>query len=614
MKSSFTADYAGYLILRVLGPLIRRLPVKTVFLIGKLIGETFYFFDRKHVRLAESNIRAAFGERHAAGSSFCIARKFFRTFGQNLVEIFMIPVVDRKYIEKYIQIRGYENIKNALAKKKGVIFLGVHAGGWELSNIVSANLGIPYSMFVRQMRYPRMSRLLNSYRTEKGCKLIERENELRTLIQTLKNNEAVGMSIDQGGLKGVRVKFFGLSASMSQGAIRIGLSLGASLVPVFINRINGPYTRIEVGKPLELKKTGDLNEDVRSNLQEAVNLYQEFISKYPWEYLWTYKIWKYGLDKNILILSDLKTGHIRQSETLAKITADCLKEKGFHVGVSILEGKKRGSIGVKPDIVISCGSSLARLNLDLAYAYYAKSFVIMRPPVYCANKFDLEVVPRHDNAGMTKKRIITEGALNLVGPIYLKESSLNCPLKVDLDKEPVIGLLLGGDTKGFNLDVKLAREIFSELKSVLEKVDGLILVTTSRRTSKDVEQLLKKEFLGHPRCRILVVPNEKDVPFALGKILADSSIIVVSPESISMVSEAANSRKPVVVFKAGNLSKKHQRFLEYFEKKKYIYTAKPRQLCAIIQQIWENKPQPVYPQDYRSVKEAVAKVLGLDKG
>ena len=140
-------------------------------------------------------------------------------------------------------------------------------------------------------------------------------------------------------------------------------------------------------------------------------------------------------------------------------------------------------------------------------------------------------------------------------------------------------------------------------------MDAELLITTSRRTSSVAECLLKEEFLNYHRCKLLIIANEKNIPEAVGGILALSKIIITSPESISMISEAVNSRKYVLVFNSPNLSKKHRRFLNYFAKNKYIYLVDAYNLAKKIEEIWSNRPKIHTLGDNLKVCEAIKKIL-----
>lgn len=660
MKKDYIIDYASCILFKVLGPVIRSVPKGFALFLGRRLGDVFYSLGRKHRAIAYANIKLAMENKLSPAELKNTAKSFYRSFGQNLIEIFFIPLIDRKYINKYINIEGFEYIKEGFKKGKGIIFAGIHEGSWELSNIISANLGFAFSLFVRGQRYPRLNKLLNSYRIQKGCKIIQRlvkdysrkdKSEffgIRGLIEALKRNESIGMTVDQGGKTGILVNFLGKEASMPSGAVRFAMKYGAVIIPVFYTRIAGPYHKVIVNAPLEISKTGDLEKDTRDNLQRLVGILGSYILAYPQEYLWTYKIWKYSRQRNILILNDGKTGHLRQSQAVAENVISYLKDKGINSYVSAIEVKYKNnwlrhaqvicaslagkyacqgcfcclksflkqdnyeSLRKTPaDIIISCGASTAAVNYIISKNNLAKSIVIMRPSFLSLKKFDLVVMPRHDHPPEKKNIVVTEGALNLINEQYLNEQAdkLNGLLHPSsLAPRFYIGLLIGGDTKDFKLSKSLMKDIIGQIKSFAEKENAAILVTTSRRTSSEIEQLTAEEFGGYSLCKLLVIANKENLPFAVGGILGLAKMVVVSPESISMVSEAASSGRHIIVFKS-EVSYRHKDFLTYLAKKQYIQLVESSELGAALNKIQVEKPQINTLQDKVVVREALAKIM-----
>lgn len=644
MNKDFIKDYFGFILLRAFGPLIRILPIGLALFFGRLFGRLIYWLDRKHRAIAYANIKTAFKDKTSNEISR-IVKDFYLSFGQSIIEVFWLPKVDEKYVNKYIKVETKDNVAQAFSKGKGVILLSMHSGSWELSNIIAAYTGYPFNLFVREQKFPRLDKLLNQYRQQKGCKLIQRENQLRRLIEVLRANEAVGMTIDQGGSDGVLVNFFGKSASMSTGAIRLALKYDCAIAPVYYLRIRGAYSKVIVGPPIELKKSGNLEKDIAGNLDILMNCFEKNIALYPKDYLWTYKIWKYSDQRNILILSDGKTGHLRQSEGACKILEGCLKNRGLKAHVQVVEVKFKSEFArrflmmgscfsgkyscqgclwcfkkfldsqaynkitaLKADFVISCGSSLAAVNFIIARENLAKSIVIMRPSFLSMKRFDLVIMNKHDRPPKRKNLVEVEGALNLIDEEYLNEQAQRLIASGAMRQAPCalrIGLLIGGDTKDFYLKAETVSEVIKQVKSVAQKLNAGVLITTSRRTSKEVEDTVKNEFKDYPRLELLVIANEKNIPDAIGGILGLSQIIITSPESISMISESVNSRKYVLVFTASEISRKHKRFLDLFAKNEYIYKVAPQGLSDKIEDIWRDKPEIKMLKDNLLVSEKV---------
>jgi len=649
MNKNSIIDYWGCILLRLLGPLIRSLPFYVSFSLGARLGELFYYFDRKHKAIAYANIKAAFGAELSPQGLKNLTKDFYRSFGENIIEILLIPLVDEAYINKYIILEGRQHIFEGFKKGKGVILVTVHAGSWEFSNVICANLGFVFNLFIRGQRYPRLNGLLNSYRNKKGCNLIQRQDQTRELVRALKSNQAIGMTADQGGKAGTPVKFFGKYASMPSGAIRLALKYDAALIPAFYTRTKGPYIKAFIEPPLEIKKTGNLEQDIRDNLQALEHVFEKYILRYPREYLWSYKIWKYTKEQNVLILSDGKAGHLRQAEAIAGILKDSLKDKGVSVNVNTVEIKFKNKfsslaltfssclagkyhcqgclwclraflkddvyrplISIKPDIIITCGASVAPVNYIISRENLAKSIVIMRPSVLNTKRFNLVVMSLHDRPPRRKNVTVIEGALNLINDDYLREQSkklLELSVLSSQFSDFCIGLLIGGDSKNFCLKEEMILEITKQIKLASQALKADILLTTSRRTSRDIEKLVKNEFKDYPCCKLLIIANEKNIPEAVGGILALSEVIITSPESISMISEAVNSKKYVLVVNAPNLSKKHRRFLNYFARNKYIYLVRPDNLAEKIEEIRSRRPKIYTPGDNLLIAEAIKKIL-----
>ena len=646
MNKNSLIDYLSCALIKLIGPPIRLLPAGAIVFIGSVLGEVFYCFDFKRRAIAYANIKRALGEEMSPQQVSRVARGFYRNFVMSILEIFLIPRVDQDYIDRHIEVTGRENIARAFGKGKGVILLGMHAGSWELSNVICANLGFPFNLFVRDQKMPLLNDLLNSYRRQKGCRLIQRKNQTRALIEVLKSNQAIGMTADQGGAGGEQAAFFGKNASLPTGALRIALRYGAVIVPAYYRRKKGLDQEFIFEPPFELKNTADPANDLRENLKNLTAVFEKNIRKYPQEYFWRYKIWKYSNQRKILILSDKKAGHLRQSLALAGIIERFFLRKDIFCSVEIIEVEVKNKFALthstafsgkyscqgclfclrrflacesyeklwqaRPDIVISAGSVLAPVNYLVSRQNLARSLVVMRPSVLSTRRFDLVVMPQHDRPAQRKNIVVIHGAVNPVDGEYLKQQA------VSLTKEISslaglsgcsIGILIGGDNKGFSLTEELSRQVFGQIKQAAQELGADILLTTSRRTPAKIEELIGEEFAKYEPCKAMIIANKKNFASAVGGILGLSRFVVVSPESISMISEAASSGKYVFVFNAEGLGKRHRRFLGILAQHKHIYLVEPRELAAELIQVARDNPAVVPIKDSDLVEEAISKIL-----
>lgn len=655
MKTYFLIDYLAYISVKLLSWAFIFLPTSLALGLGKLIGTAAYYLDVKHKNVAYDNIAIAFPDKSILERKRII-KSLFQNFALNLIELLRLPLINSQYFEKYIEIDGREYIEEALKKKRGLIFLAVHFGSWELSNIICAKLGLTYKVIAReQKRFSKLNDLLNSYRQSQGSVVVTRGISTREIIKSLHKNEVVGMVADQGGKDGSLMDFFGKDASMPTGAVRLALKLEVPVLVAFIVRKNGPFHKVILNPELKLIKTDNFEQDVLVNLKLVVRVAEEMISRFPEHYMWFYKIWKYSLRRSIVILSDGKTGHLRQSQAVANILTEQLKKRGITPEVKIIEidfknnfakpfaallallfkkrhlkgylhylynGIKESSlkemINSEADFVVSTGSSLSSLNYILSSEKSAKAIVILKPGILASSRFDLVVMPQHDQPPKRDNLVITQGAPNLINKEYL-ESQRQALLAgfpdLSLSPKTKIGFFTGGDTKKYVLSQEVVREILIVMKKICEEFDLELLTTTSRRTSTGVQDILKNEIRDFTRSKLLIIANENNHPSAVGGILSLADVIVVSGESISMISEAAASGKIVLAFRSQprfnfDLNQdKHEVFLQNLEKKGFIFLCDANNLEDALINILVNKKTTKKLDDNLAIYQALEKNL-----
>ena len=641
------------------GLFIRPIPMGTALAFGRAIGILGYYLNAKHKTIAYSNIKIAFAKTKKPSEIKRIVRRVFENYGQNLIELFRLPLIFKEGCEKYVRVEGREYVYEELKKKKGVILLAMHFGSWELSSLMSTFLNHPYRVVAKpQEKFSKLDELLNSYRQCGGTNVISRGRGTREILESLKNNEVIGMVVDQGGKEGELVKFFGRLASMSVGAIRIGLKFGTPICFSVIRREKGAKHRLTIHPPLKFINTGDVEKDVVANLEQVVKLMEQNIEASPSEYMWFYKIWKYSKESTTVILSDGKMGHLRQSQAVAHLIDKALSERHVVSATEMIEVKYKNRLAqimfnivsvfsyplfgqgrlrylkwflmrksfldlahVKADFVISCGFSLAGVNILLAKDYRAKSVCIQKPGIMDYRKFDLVILPHHDFSNHFKQKekiAVTEGAPTIIQSDYLKEQAhllLKRFSHIKGNNRLKIGVLLGGNSKRRILSESMARVLIGQLKETCAKIDAEIFLTTSRRTPLFVEQLLQRELKNYPNCQLLILANRSNIPEAVGGMLGICELIVVSDDSITMISEAVASEKDTIVIplqkrqRLFELKDKYETFRENLLSRGHIYVATHNDLSQAICSVARNKIRTVPLNDNHVIFEAVKKII-----
>ena len=267
-----------------------------------------------------------------------------------------------------------------------------------------------------------------------------------------------------------------------------------------------------------------------------------------------------------------------------------------------------------PGIIISAGSSLVAINLILTRANKAKNIVLMKPGLWSFKRFNLLIVPEHDHPLKGENVLVTLGAPNLVNPDYLAEQAERAKKRLVLSKELRIGLLIGGENREYSFSKDRISQVVSELIKTAGALDAEILATTSRRTSREIGKYLQDYLSSRSRCKLLVIANELNPPQTAEAILALSQIVVISSNSISMISESLAAARYVIVFELDRkrpgaaFLPRHARLVNRLAGEGYLSVCSPDNLYDTITKVWREKKPIKVLRDNQRVKEAVEKI------
>ncbi len=624
--------------------LFNYLPIGLILWIGRRIGYVIYRFSGKRRSIAYANMKAAFNKEKTPHEIKIITKQIYFNAAQTFAELIATTKFDPKYLDKYVTLIDLDKAHEANKNPNGMIFLSAHFGNWEMMAVASVHVGFPLYQFVRDQKLVRLNGLLDKLRESNGNTVVRKGYNLKSVFKVLREGNTLAILGDQNaGVNGVLVDFFGRPASVAKGPFRFAQATGATIIMPFMHRVKGAYHECMVYGPMNIGK----NDDIRPFMEEYNRMLEEEVKKHPEQWLWMHKRWKATPLRKIMVLDDGKKGHLNQSLAVFEQLKKHREDEGFNPEDTELDVFKitfkskftrtlfnvlcpfvgKGAQGsmklltwaidnesydraVKSyaDIIISCGSALAGVNKMLRIENNARSLVVMDPGKALEKYFDLIIVPRHDYDEKKHKKdkyVITDLAPNLIMPEDLNEY-------VQKKDGPCVGLLFGGDNKHFTFGEKLTKKVSSNVCRAAEKVKGCVFTTTSRRTPEKAESILSEELSGSAQSIGFVCgKNDKDYD-TVKKILATSDVVLVSGESISMVSEAVASTKPVLVFmpdKVTDRGTKYESFLKGLEGKGYIKIVAPEDIIAEVEQCVLNGAKFTAPDDNGKIRENLYKLF-----
>jgi len=193
-----------------------------------------------------------------------------------------------------------------------------------------------------------------------------------------------------------------------------------------------------------------------------------------------------------------------------------------------------------PRLIISIGRRSVPIALAIKRLSGAYALHIQNPKVP-ARLFDLVAAPAHDNFEGPNV-VTTFGAVHGVTPERLAEAGAKFAPRIETLPHPRIAVLLGGESQAFSFPPETATGLGVKLATLVRETGGSLLITPSRRTRPDTIEVLTKAIAETPH---FLWDGNGDNPYFAFLSLADA--IVVTEDSVNMVTEAAGTGKPVYI-------------------------------------------------------------------
>ncbi|MAF32189.1 MAG: hypothetical protein CMF60_08280 [Magnetococcales bacterium] len=325
----------------------------------------------------------------------------------------------------------------------------------------------------------------------------------------------------------------------------------------------------------------------------------------------TMKVW---------VLSDGKMGHLNQSlgvaESLvvdsAQIKVVHLKKRRFGGLLSLLWPPlkvEKLPQAPWPDVVIATGSLTVPVAKWLKMQNPSTVTVQMMAPLNRfgvkvtpggfldhvlnsenLNFFDVIASPVHEGFEGSENRVVTLGAPNRIKNLALAEAQQKWQDTFKHLKKRKVAVLVGGNSKRFNFEGQEVAKFVADLEKLAQEKDVSLLITTSRRTGPKAKALIEQKFKGGDH---FVWDGKGDNPY-IG-LLACADAVVATPDSVSMVSEAASTGKPVYIWGVGE-----KMYLPKMGKFNHFYQAlhvngfvKPFAKVFDRDENWQQKAQPL---------------------
>lgn len=197
-----------------------------------------------------------------------------------------------------------------------------------------------------------------------------------------------------------------------------------------------------------------------------------------------------------------------------------------------------------PDVVVAAGRRTVPLLRALKRRCEPAPFgvYLMRPGSLAG--LDLVAVPEHDRPPRHPRIVTTIGAPHPFARRMLDAATHDLPEVARPLKRPFVTVLVGGPARRIRFGQAQVDALAARVDDLVRRLDGSALVTTSRRTPAGLAARLEAA-LTAPH---VVYDAASGEPNPLRAFLGTADRVVVTADSLSMMSEAAATGRPVHVF------------------------------------------------------------------
>jgi mitochondrial fission protein ELM1 len=212
-----------------------------------------------------------------------------------------------------------------------------------------------------------------------------------------------------------------------------------------------------------------------------------------------------------------------------------------------------------PRLVVSCGRrsvgpalAVKRLSGGCTIAVHVQNPRIGR------GKFDLVTAMAHDGI-RGPNVVLVRTALHHITQARLAAARREWRSRLAPDSAPLLGVLVGGDNRSYRLTGAVTARLVRILRSAHARRGMKAAVTPSRRTGEAGKRMLAEALR---QGSLGTFWNEAEPNPYLG-ILALADRLIVTSDSISMISEALAAGRPVHVLPLEGHGRRHDTFLQH---------------------------------------------------
>jgi KDO2-lipid IV(A) lauroyltransferase len=250
-------------------------------------------FATKYKKRMLDNLTATYHNSLTDAEKERIAQESLRAMLRGFIESFYCVHFYRTEFDPWIELEGRENIDRALTWGKGGIAVSAHLGTFTLIAAKLSASGFHLTWILGGQPHPRLAQLWRKMGEKAGAEFIVIDSLYtfhKAILRCLHKGDVVGFVCDENQKQGgVPVQFLGRVMALPVGPAVYHLKTGAPILPMFIIRQKDRRHKVIIEPPLEVRLSGDEEQDIYTITTQIARVIESYITTYPGQWSWISK-------------------------------------------------------------------------------------------------------------------------------------------------------------------------------------------------------------------------------------------------------------------------------------------------------------------------------------
>jgi heptosyltransferase-2 len=269
-------------------------PMRVCHLLGKRLGTLAWMLLGKYRRLAQDNLRIAFGREQDRAWIHRMARHHFESVGANFLCGLKLPLMSQERVRKRVTIEGYEHALAQAEADRPLLIAVCHLSCWELLTQLPEVFkvkGRPAASVYQSLGNRFLNAHVKKRRESLGYTLFDRSEGFSGPMKLMREEKGtLGVLVDQhAGDKGVWCPFFDRLASTSSIAALMSIRCATPIVPLGVYDDGPGRWKLVFYPPVESGEKKPSAEGITAALNLTV---EKMVRRAPQNWFWVHNRWK----------------------------------------------------------------------------------------------------------------------------------------------------------------------------------------------------------------------------------------------------------------------------------------------------------------------------------